>query len=168
MILIFAGYLIFALSGKLENIDFKRHKGVHALLLGTLLGAAAALYDKYLLNTIKIPPQTVQFYFSINLVLVLGLNLLAWKIFPKNKPLEFKWHWSVAATGILLIAADFCYFYAVSLPDIHISVVSLLRRSNCIVSFALGAFIFREKHLVKKFIAMLLILFGVALLALIK
>ena len=168
MILIFAGYLIFALSGKLENIDFKRHKGVHALLLGTLLGAAAALYDKYLLNTIKIPPQTVQFYFSVNLVLVLGLNLLAWKIFPKNKPLKFQWHWSVAATGILLIAADFCYFYAVSLPDIHISVVSLLRRSNCIVSFALGAFIFREKHLVKKFIAMLLILFGVALLALIK
>lgn len=168
MILIFAGYLIFALSGKLENIDFKRHKGVHALILGTLLGAAAALYDKYLLNTLKIPPQTVQFYFALNLVIVLGANMLAYKYLKKSSTFKFRWHWSVAATGILLIAADFCYFYAVSLPDIHISVVSLLRRSNCIVSFALGAMLFREKHLGKKFIAMLLILLGVAILALNK
>ena len=168
MILIFAGYLIFALSGKLENIDFKRHKGVHALILGTLLGAAAALYDKYLLNTIKIPPQTVQFYFAVNLVAVLGLNYLLNSLLRKKQQIQFHWHWSVAATGILLILADFCYFYAVSLPEIHISVVSLLRRSNCIVSFALGAFIFREKHLGKKFIAMLLILLGVAILALNK
>ncbi len=169
MLLIFAGYLIFALSGKLENIDFKHHKGVHALILGTLLGAVAALYDKYLLNTIKIPPQTVQFYFAVNLVAVLGANYLCCSLLRKNAPQnKFHWHWSVAATGILLIAADFCYFYAVSLPDIHISVISLLRRSNCIVSFVLGAIVFREKHLGKKFIAMLLILAGVALLALIK
>lgn len=169
MILIFAGYLIFALSGKLENIDFKRHKGVHALIVATLLGAASALYDKYLLNSIKIPPHTVQFYFAVNLVPVLGMYWLGWKIFQKsNTQLKFHWHWSVPAAGILLIIADFCYFYAVSMPDIHISIVSLLRRSNCIVSFALGAFIFREKHLFKKFIAMLLILIGVALLALNK
>ncbi|MBE6380921.1 MAG: DMT family transporter [Lentisphaerae bacterium] len=168
MLLIFGGYLIFALSGKLENIDFKRHKGIHALLLGTLLGSAAALYDKYLLNTVQIPPKTVQFYFALNLILILGANCIFCS-FRKNKSqLKFKMHWSVAATGILLIAADFCYFYAVSLPDIHISVISLVRRSNCIVSFALGAFIFREKHLSKKIIAMVLILLGVALLALIK
>ncbi len=167
MISIFAGYLIFALSGKLDNIDLTRHKGVHALIAGTLLGAAASLYDKYLLNSLGISPLTVQFYFSLNLVLVLGANWLCRSMFKGNRR-EFHWHWSVAATGILLIAADFCYFYAVSLPDIHISVVSLLRRSNCIVSFLLGALVFHEKHLSKKFAAMLLILLGVALLALNK
>ncbi|MBE6367139.1 MAG: DMT family transporter [Lentisphaerae bacterium] len=167
MLLIFGGYLIFALTGKLEHIDFKRHKGVHALAVGTLLGAFSAIYDKYLLNTLQIKPNVVQFYFALNLVIVLGINyLLCSKL--KTSARRFRWHWSVAATGILLIAADFCYFYAVSLPDIHISVISLVRRSNCIVSFALGAMLFHEKHLVKKFAALLLILLGVVLLALNK
>ena len=76
MALIFSGYLVFALAGKLENISFVRHKGVHALLLGTLLGAASALYDKYLLNTLHIPGSVVQFYFAVNLVIVLGVNLI--------------------------------------------------------------------------------------------
>lgn len=165
MALIFAGYLIFALSGKLENIDFKRHKGIHALLAGTLLGAASAIYDKYLLNTLHIKPDVVQFYFSVNLVLVLGLNYLICSRFKRADTPAFHWHWSIAATGILLILADFCYFYAVSLPDIHISIISLVRRSNCVVSFLLGAFVFREKGLLKKFIAMLLILLGIALLS---
>ncbi len=167
MLSIFGGYLIFALAGKLENIDFTRHKGIHALAAGTLLGAVSAIYDKYLLNTLHIAPNVVQFYFAVNLVLVLGANCLICSICRKNSNTKkFHWHWSVAATGILLIAADFCYFYAVSLPEVHISIISLVRRSNCIVSFALGAFIFREKQLKKKFAALLLILLGVVLLAL--
>ncbi|MBE6402511.1 MAG: DMT family transporter [Lentisphaerae bacterium] len=166
MISIFAGYLIFALAGKLENISFARHKGIHALALGTLLGAASAIYDKYLLNTLHISPNVVQFYFAVNLVIVLGANYLICSSVKKENARKFHWHWSVALTGILLIAADFCYFYAVSMPDVHISIISLVRRSNCIVSFALGAFIFREKQLAKKFAALLLILLGVVLLAL--
>ena len=167
MLSIFAGYLIFALAGKLENINFTRHKGIHALALGTLLGAFSAIYDKYLLNTLHIAPNVVQFYFAVNLVIVLGANYLICSTLKKTPgSKKFRWHWSVAATGILLIAADFCYFYAVSLPDVHISIISLVRRSNCIVSFALGALIFREKQLKKKFAALLLILLGVALLAL--
>jgi len=169
MISIFAGYLIFALAGKLENINFARHKGIHALAMGTLLGAVSAIYDKYLLNTLHIKPNVVQFYFAVNLLIVLGVNYLLCSILKKNSNAKkFHWHWSVAATGILLIAADFCYFYAVSLPEVHISIISLVRRSNCIVSFALGAFIFREKQLKKKFAALLLILLGVVLLALEK
>lgn len=166
MVLIFAGYCIFALSGKLENINFKNSKPVHALLLGTLLGAASSLYDKYLLNSLQISPLTVQLYFALNLVAVLGANYLVCHIISGKSTVRrhFVWHWSVAAAGILLIAADFCYFYAVSLPEIHISIISLIRRSNCIVSFLLGAFIFHEKNLRNKFIAMLLILAGIALL----
>ena len=169
MLSIFAGYLIFALTGKLENIDFKQHKGIHALALGTLLGAVSAIYDKYLLNTLHIAPNIVQFYFALNLVIVLGAGYMVYCFAPrKASDRKFHWHWSIAATGILLIAADFCYFYAVSLPEVHISIISLVRRSNCIISFALGAFIFREKQLAKKFAALLLILLGVVLLALEK
>ena len=154
------------LEARMES--FSLRAWMEKLAKPLLLGAAAALYDKYLLNTLALPPLVVQFYFSLNLVIVLGANYLLRKLFKSPHQHCFHWHWSIAATGILLIAADFCYFYAVSLPDIHISVVSLLRRSNCIVSFALGVMVFREKHLGKKFAAMLLILLGVALLALNK
>ena len=62
MLLIFTGYYLFSIFGKLEGISFWRAREVHLILLGTLLGAASALYDKYLLNTLHIPPRTVQFW----------------------------------------------------------------------------------------------------------
>ncbi len=167
MLLIFSGYCIFALCGKLDNIDWRRHRGIRAILAGTLLGAGAALYDKYLMNVLHISPLTVQWYFSLNLIPILGAGWwIGGRLACRNDVVRpFRWHWTVAATGVLLIAADFCYFYAVSLPDIQISVLSLVRRSNCVVSFALGARVFHEHHLLPKLAALALILLGVALLA---
>ena len=71
-------------------------------------------------------------------------------------------------TGILLIAADYLYFYAVSLPDIHISILSLVRRCSCIVTFAFGVWYFRDLNIKRKVFALALILLGVAILALAK
>ena len=51
---------------------------------------------------------------------------------------------SIAATGILLIIADYCYFYAVSLPDTQIAILSLIRRSNCIITFLIGFSYFKD------------------------
>ena len=104
MLLIFVGYYVFSVLGKLEGISFRGNLGVHLILLGTLLGAVSALYDKYLLNVIRIPRDTVQLWFSIDLVAVLGL---AWLIrrtaFGQRH--RFVWRWTIPATGILLIAA---------------------------------------------------------------
>ena len=47
MLLIFTGYYLFSVLGKLEGISFRRAREVHLILLGTILGAASALYDKY-------------------------------------------------------------------------------------------------------------------------
>jgi multidrug transporter EmrE-like cation transporter len=41
-----------------------------------------------------------------------------------------------------------------------------MRRSNCIVSFTLGVWIFKDQNIKRKAFALLLILAGVALLAL--
>ncbi len=164
MLAIFAGYYAFAALGKLEDIDWRRHRGIRAIFIGTLLGAGAALYDKYLLNVLKLDFLTVQCYFALNLVAVLGGF---WGVYylrgRQSRP--FHWHWTIAATGVLLIAADFCYFYAVSLPEIQISILSLVRRSSCVVSFLIGAGLFRERHLRRKLAALALILAGVILLA---
>lgn len=165
MLLIFIGYYLFSVLGKMEGISFRRHRGAHLILLGTLLGAASALYDKYLLNVIQIPRNTVQLWFSIDLVVILGLAWLIRRTAFKQQH-QFIWRWTIPATGILLILADFLYFYAVSLPEIHISILSLVRRCSCIVTFVFGVYLFHDANVKRKAVALLLILLGVFLLAL--
>ena len=165
MLLIFAGYCFFSVFGKLEGFSLRNSRGMHLILLGTLLGAGSALYDKYLLGVLQLPRGTVQFWFSVDLVWILGL---AWGIRTRcfgNKH-SFQWRWSIPVTGILLIAADYLYFYALSLPGTYISVVSLMRRCNCLVTFFVGVIWFKEKNIKRKAFALALILLGVFLLAL--
>ncbi len=164
MVSIFGGYYLFSVMGKLEGISFRRHRGIHLILLGTLLGAASALYDKYLLGVIRIPRNTVQFWFSVDLVLVLWL---AWRIrrtaFPDGR--KFIWRWSIPMTGILLIMADWLYFYAVGIPDTRISILSLVRRCSCLVTFGIGVYYFRDLNIRGKAAAMALILLGLIIFA---
>ena len=134
------------------------------LILGTLLGAASALYDKYLLGVLHIPRTTLQFWFSVNLVGILGAALAA-TAFCRTKGRRFEWRWTIPVTGILLIVADWLYFYALSKPDVQISIVSLMRRSNCVVTFAFGSWIFHDRNVKGKAVALALILAGVTVLA---
>ena len=164
MIAVFAGYWLFAGLGKKEGFPILS-KGVLLIVAGTLLGASSALYDKYLLNVCRLPREMLQFYFSVDLVFVLGAACLIRK-FVFKQGVAFKWKWSVPVTGILLILADYAYFYAVSMPDIHISILSLVRRCSCIVTFAFGVWYFRDLNIRRKVIALALILAGVAILAL--
>ena len=167
MVLIFAGYYFFSVFGKLEGFSFRSSRGMHLIVLGTLLGAGSALYDKYLLGVLHLPRGSVQFWFSVDLVWILGLAY-AVRSFCFGHKHAFQWRWSIPATGILLIAADYLYFYAVSQPDTYISVVSLVRRCNCLVTFFVGVIWFREKNIKRKAFALALILLGVFLLALAK
>lgn len=165
MLLILFGYYRFSVIGALEGFSLK-HRDVHLIVLGTLLGSISALYDKYLLNILQIPPQTVQFYFSINLVLIYAIAFGAIVQIQGARRPRFEWRWSIPMTGILLILSDFTYFHAVSLPDVPISVLSLFRRSSIVITFVVGAYLFRDKFMRKKAWALLIILIGVAIIAL--
>ena len=164
MLAIFIGYYLFSVLGKLEGITL-RHRGVHMLLLGTLLGSASALYDKYLLGILHIPRTTLQFWFSVDLVAILGAALLASRLGKAKDVRRFEWRWTIPVTGILLIVADWLYFYALSKPEVQISILSLMRRSNCVVSFAFGCWFFHDRNVTRKAVALALILIGVAVLA---
>lgn len=163
MLTILIGYMLFSLLGKKEGFHWKS-KGMQLIIAGTLLGAASALYDKFLLNTLHIDRQMLQLYFSLDLVVLLGTAWVVRKCFGHQH--HFVWKWSIPATGILLIIADYSYFYAVSTVDAPISMISLVRRCSCAVSFFIGAMIFRDKNIAGKSWALLLLLAGVALLAL--
>ena len=163
MITIFAGYYFFSVLGKLEGFVWNS-RGMILLILGTILGASSAIFDKYLLNVVKMDAQVMQFHFSVDLAVLLFLAWAVRKVFLKTPGAEFVWRWSIPLTGLLLIAGDFVYFYALSLPDTPISQVSLIRRCNCIVGFALGAAMFRDKNVKRKSLALAVILIGVFLL----
>ena len=161
MALIFSGYYAFAVIGKLEGFSL-RHKGMVFIFAGTLLGAASALYDKFLLNILAIPHTPLQFHFSLDLVVILGITWLS----RRKSSTVFVWRWSIILTGILLVIADNLYFYALSTPDVKISILSLIRRSGCIISFLFGSWLFRDRRIKLKAAALLLILAGVTLLTL--
>ena len=167
MQVIFAGSYLFSVIGKHEGINFRQNRGAHMIVLGTLLGSVSALYDKFLLGTLAIPREMMQFHFSVDLVVILGIAwLLNWKFGHSTRP--FHWRWSIPATGILLIVADWLYFYALSLPDTQVSILSLLRRCSCVVTFTAGCACFHDRNVKVKAAALAAILAGVVLLALAK
>ena len=165
MAAIFAGYWLFSVAGKSEGIHFGRHAGVFYAFAGTLLGAGSALYDKYLLHTCGMERNTLQLWFAIDLVVILGLCLCAQRLAGWQRT-RFQWRWTIPVVGLLLMAADWFYFGALSEKGVAISILSLIRRSNVVLSFSVGALLFRERNLREKSFALAAILAGVAILCL--
>ena len=88
-----------------------------------------------------------------------AMMLIIW--WPTHKKTTlFRWHWSIVFISIFLSAADFVYFYALSLPGAMISIVSMVRRGSVVVSFFCGAMLFKEKNLTSKLIDMLFVILG--------
>ena len=88
-----------------------------------------------------------------------AVMMLLW--YPKRKSTTpFHWHWCIILISVFLSAADFVYFYALSLDGALISVVSMVRRGSVIVSFLCGALFFHEKNMKRKAVDLLLVLLG--------
>ena len=79
---------------------------------------------------------------------------------PKRKTsTPFRWDWCIILISVFLSAADFVYFYALSMEDSMISIVSMVRRGS-VVFHSFGAMMFHEKNLKSKAIDLLLVLIG--------
>lgn len=165
MAAVLGGYVLFSMAGLAEGIHFGRNRGILLVAIGTLLGAVAALYDKYLLQRCHLPANAVQFWFALWLVVLIGILLLAKRGAGMDRT-RFEWRWTIPAVGVLLILSDWCYFHALATPDVAISVLSLIRRSSMVVTFTVGAVIFGEGNLRRKAVALVAILAGVVLLTL--
>lgn len=167
MLIVFCGYYGFSVLGQKEGISFRKHKGIHTVILATLLGAASGCYDKYLLGVLHIPKGTVQLYFALELVILFGIALAIQSKFFKSRH-KFEFRWWIPLTGILLILSDYLYFTAVGMEGTQISILSLIRRSGCVVGFLAGVICYRDKNPAWKTVALGLILLGVVLLVMAK
>lgn len=163
ILVITAGYFLFSVMGRKEGIRFHADKGVFLIFLATILGAVSGLYDKYLLQPCGLHVNTVQLWFQIDLVVIIGIVLL----FQRSAKLArtpFTWKWSIILVGVLLVISDWLYFTALYQPGVLISVLSPLRRSNAVISFFIGGIIFRDTNRRGKALALAVIILGVILL----
>jgi transporter family protein len=104
-------------------------------------------------------PTFVQSWFSFYQLLLMSV-IVAILWLPKRKEQRFHWSWAIPMISILLSAADMAYFHALSDSAAMIAVVSMIRRSSVLVSFACGAMLFGERNLKAKALDLLLILIG--------
>lgn len=169
VILAILSFFMLSRSGKKEGIDFKHDKWIYFIVAASVLGAVSGLYDKYLMASIEnggvgLDRMVVQSYYNIYQFFMMGcMMMLLW--YPKRKQATpFRWDWCIILISIFLSAADFVYFYALSLDGAMISIVSMIRRGSVIVSFLFGAMVFREKNLKSKVIDLLLVLLGMVFL----
>jgi transporter family protein len=82
----------------------------------------------------------------------------------RRRTTPLSWRWSIPTLGMLLVVADALYFSALAQDEALVSVVSVVRRSNVLVSFTLGSLLFREQLLRQKALALLGVLLGLSLL----
>ena len=147
VLLAIASFLLLSRSGKKEGIDFKHDHWIYMIVGAAILGAVSGLYDKYLMAPVESGG--------------VGLDRMMVQWWPKHEQTTpFHWSWSILGVSVFLSAADFLYFYSLSLPDAMISIVSMVRRGSVVVSFGFGALFFHEQNLKAKTFDLALVLLG--------
>ena len=161
--LIVFSVILYSRIGKKEGIDFKTNKWIFAIIGATFLGASSGLYDKFLIQTINLNPQTLQFWFCLYTILILLIILsIIW--FPyADKRKAFTFRWTIIAVGVLLQAADYFYFKALQDPEASIMLLSAIKRSQLIIAVVVGGIVFKEQNKREKLVPLAGILLGVFL-----
>ena len=160
VILAIASIFLMSRAGKKENIDFKSNKWIWCVGLATLMGVISGLYDKFIMKSLN--PMFVQSWFNFyQMIIMTAICGLLW--YPKRRQTTpFQWRWTIPLISIFICIGDFAYFTSLNDPDSLISVVSLVRRSSVIISFACAVIFFKERNLKAKLLDLALLLAGMA------
>ena len=164
LIVVLGAFFAFSRVGANEGIHFHRDRWIALMVVATLLGAASALYDKYLLQTEAIPPAVVQAWFSIYLVPVMAPLAFRWYTVERRRN-PFHWRWSIPMIALFLLVADFAYFTAVADDGALIAVISPIRRTSIIISFFYGIVRLKEQNWRAKTPCIVALIIGVTLLS---
>ena len=158
--LAFVSILLLSRAGRQEGINFVRNRYILYVAAAALLGATSGLYDRYLLR--EIDAMFVQSWFSLYQAVMMAVVVTA--MWLRGARPRFEWRWAIPLITIFLTIADMAYFVALAEGDSMVAVVSMVRRSSVVVSFACGAVLFGEKNLRTKAIDLAFILVGMVFL----
>lgn len=165
MAAVFAGFAGFSWAGKAEGVDFLRSKAVWCAVGGMLTSAVSSLFDKYVFQAESAPVESVQFWFQTGLLVFYAVIAAVRKALGGAGD-RFEWRAAIPFVGVALALSDWLYFNGLATPGVPISVGSLMRRLSVVITFAVGAALFRERNLKRKSPMMALIALGVAVICL--
>ena len=163
VLLVIAALYLLSLSSKKEGIKFTSNKGVFYMVISIFAGAASALYDKHILGYME--PLFVQSWANVYItgMLLVCVLVKALKDGPEKRD-RFTWDWRLLLIAVLITLSDGLYFFALKDGDALLSVISMLRRCSVVITFVLGALIFKEKRIKDKALDLVVLLAGVTLL----
>ena len=160
VVLAIGSVFLMSRAGKKENIDFKSNKWVWCVGLATLMGVISGLYDKFIMKSLN--PMFVQSWFNFYQMIIM-VFICAFLWYPKrHQSTPFQWRWTILLISVFICIGDFAYYTSLNDPESMISVVSLVRRSSVIISFACAVIFFKERNLKAKIIDLALLLTGMA------
>ena len=151
---------LLSVSSEREGISFKGNKGFWALIVSVITGVASALYDKHIMAGMH--PLFVQSWTNIYITLILIVLTIMHNKRDGSKP--FKWDWTLLLIAITITGADMLHFYSLKADGALLSVISLIRRSSVIITFVIGAILFKERRIAQKSGVLALMLAGVTVL----
>lgn len=149
-------------TSRREGVDFRSNRWVWCVGLAAVLGAASGLYDKYVMQ--RLDSVFVQSWFNLYQALIMTIIVSVLWLPNRHRHTPFRWSWAIPLITLFVSAADFAYFYALTMDDALISVVSMVRRGSVLVSFGYGAFVLHENNLRGKLLDLILILVGMVFL----
>ncbi len=186
VLMMLAAIWLLSRSSEKEGISFKGNRGILAMAVSILSGVASALFDKHILQGLGMQPLFVQAWANFYIAVILGAILLGRFLLGRARrkretagpddpdrdalvpdgsaaPL-FRWDWTIVLIAVLITAADALYFISLDQEDALLSVISMMRRCSVLVTFVLGAILFKERRLRGKALSLGLMLAGMALL----
>lgn len=148
-------------SSRKEGIAFTRNKWVFCMFAAILSGVASAMLDKYIMTWMS--PMFAQSWTNLYITVILALCIAASNLMHGGRG-KFVWDWNILLIAVFITVSDYLYFFALSCEGSMLSVVSMLRRSSVVVTFLLGAWLFRENRLKEKAAALAILLAGITIL----
>ena len=172
-------WLLGAASGK-EGFRFGSGRGFWALVISMATGVASALWDKFIIKSFVFDGPLSPVYAALPAQLQVPLFLQAWtnlyitiilaiivavKAMREGSARErFRWDWALLVIAVLITLSDAVYFLAISGEGSLLSVIALVRRFSIVVTFVVGAIMFREQKIKGKSIALAFMIAGIVLL----
>lgn len=151
-------------ASKREGIDFSKSKGVAAMAVSILAGVASALYDKKVVASMD--PLFLQSWCNFYITILLAICIVVKSLHDKENREKFRWDWMLVVIAVFITGADMLYFFALKQDGALLSVISLMRRCSVVVTFVVGAIVFKEKNLKAKSLDLAILLAGIACLVL--
>lgn len=153
---------LLSMSSKKEGISFAHSKGVAAMAVSILAGVASALYDKHIVGGLE--PMFVQSWANFYVTILLAICVVVKALHDGAERERFHWDWLLVGIAIFITGADALYFFALKQDGALLSIISLIRRCSVVVTFALGAVIFKENKIKEKSIDLAVLLAAMGLL----